>query len=182
MRFNPWDSGQYYGDHQYANPAFRVTTALEDHFDLNTHDATASADYASSDYQHTGIEVVLETLFDDARWHLTEKTLRPMACAQPFILAATPGSLAYVKQYGFQTFAPLIDETYDTIADPGTRLMAIVEEMRRIANLPQDQKLQLFEALHGIALQNQQRFFSDDFYRQVILELETNLAQARVNL
>jgi hypothetical protein len=48
---------------------------------------------------------------------LTEKALRPIACGQPFILAATPGSLQYLRSYGFKTFSGYIDETYDTIQE-----------------------------------------------------------------
>jgi hypothetical protein len=49
---------------------------------------------------------VAETVFD-TRIHLTEKTLRPIACGHPFILAAGPGSLKYLQTYGFRTFSPL---------------------------------------------------------------------------
>jgi hypothetical protein len=69
---------------------------------------------------------VLETLFDDHRWHLTEKSLRPIACGKPFVLMATPGSLQYLRQYGFKTFDGLIDETYDSIQNPKQRLQAVL--------------------------------------------------------
>lgn len=182
MKFAPIDDELHYRQHAYRNLDFAIHTPLEDYFQLNTHDSNASADYAVDDYINTAIEVVLETLFDDQRLHLTEKTLRPIACGQPFMLVSTPGALRYVREYGFQTFSPLIDETYDTVQDPVARLTAVVNEMRRIAGLPQDQKHQLFDGLRAIARHNQQRFFSAAFHDQIVQEFQNNLVQARGHL
>jgi hypothetical protein len=120
---------------------------------------------------------VLETLFDDCRWHLTEKSLRPIACGKPFILAATPGSLEYLRTYGFETFNGLIDESYDTIIDSKDRLTAIIVEMKRIAMLDINTKQVLYAKLHKIAQRNKQRFFNG-LFDQVIEEYKTNLDQA----
>jgi hypothetical protein len=54
---------------------------------------SASADYDVSDITSTAVSIVLETVADGDKIHLTEKTLRPIACAHPFILMAGPGSL-----------------------------------------------------------------------------------------
>jgi hypothetical protein len=151
--------------------------ALEQHLQPTSADSTSSADYCGSDYAACGIEVVLETLFDDSRWHLTEKTLRPIACGKPFLLAATPGSLQYLRNYGFETFADVIDETYDTIADGAARLDAVIQEMKRIADLDTAAKQVLYTKLHEIAQRNKHRFFNG-LFDQVIEEYRTNLDQA----
>jgi hypothetical protein len=182
MKFNPKDNGQHYQNHLYQNPGFTVDITPENHFELNTYDATASADYVAKDYISTGIEVVLETLFDDDRWHLTEKILRPIACGHPFMLAATPGALEYLRSYGFRTFSPLINENYDTIQDPVTRLVSITSEMRRIADLPAQEKQTLFDQLREIALHNRQLFFSSTFHDNIIQELKNNLKQGQDRL
>jgi hypothetical protein len=176
--FNPVDQNTHYTNHCFANKKFNIQNQqLENYFPLNTYSANASADYCGLDYTACGIEVVLETLFDDNRWHLTEKTLRPIACGKPFLLAATPGSLQYLRNYGFETFAELIDETYDTITDSKSRLNAIVIEMKRIAALDTDAKQVLYTKLHEIAQRNKQRFFNG-LFDQVIEEYQTNLDQA----
>lgn len=180
MGFNPVDQEQNYKQHQYTNPNFAVSrTDIQDYFFLNQISSAASADYCASDYKSTQIEVVLETLFDDSRWHLTEKALRPIACNQPFMLAATPGSLEYLRSYGFKTFAPYIDETYDTITDPVQRLEAIVAEMKRISNLDDQQQQELFSNLRKISTFNQQRFFDPGFFQQVMSEFKHNFNSAR---
>jgi hypothetical protein len=180
MRFNPTDNGIHYFEYVCQNPRLQVkfknVYKIEEYFDLNDAPSYASADYDSNDYQSSSVEVVLETLFDDSRWHLTEKTLRPIACAQPFILAATPGSLEYLRSYGFRTFDSVWDEGYDTIADPVARLTAMVELMKDIGQRlsPQDIAAKTKE----ICEHNQQWFFSAEFHRRVMDEYQTNLDQA----
>jgi hypothetical protein len=175
--FNPIDQQTHYTKHCFVNEDFAIQNQqLEQHFLLNTHTATASADYCGEDYVISGMEVVLETLFDDSRLHLTEKTLRPIACGKPFILASTVGSLQYLKNYGFETFDGLIDESYDLIGNSKDRLHAIVQEMKRIATLNADDKQQLYEKLHQIADRNKQRFFNG-FFDQIVEEYKTNMIQ-----
>jgi hypothetical protein len=123
---------------------------------------------------------VLETLFDDNRLHLTEKILRPIACGQPFILCATHGSLAYLKQYGFKTYESVWDETYDSIQDPCLRLQAIVDLMKCISQLSPDKKNVVMQQAQQIADYNRSWFFSQEFFEKIICELKQNLHKAFV--
>jgi hypothetical protein len=177
--FAEFDNQVNYKNHVFSNPAFKIERQdLEKILPKNTYDSAASADYNNRDYQNSQIEVVLETLFDDTRHHLTEKALRPIACKQPFILASTPGSLQYLRSYGFQTFDGYIDETYDTIQDPAERLNAIIREMQRIDQLCPEAKQQLITGVQTVAEHNQQLFFSNKFNNLVIDEFKRNLDQA----
>jgi hypothetical protein len=178
MKFTSYCDDQHYSMFDFKNPELAISRRdLETQFDPCTVDATASADYHTLDYAHTGIEIVLETLFDDTRWHLTEKSLRPIACGRPFILASTPGSLEYLRSYGFETFGNLINESYDCITDPVSRLQSIVKEMKRISNLPHNQKLQLWQSLYEIADRNKQLFFSDAWQQKIFDEFVSNFNQ-----
>ena len=176
--FNILDNHQDYREYQFANKNLCISDFdLHQYFDPNTADSNASADYNNTDYSQIGIEIVLETLFDDTRWHLTEKSLRPIACGKPFVLAATPGSLQYLQSYGFETFSDLIDESYDSIVDPQLRLQAIVKEMQRISQLSSIEKCKLYTDLDVICQRNKQHFFNG-FVEQVIEEYKTNLDTA----
>jgi len=137
----------------------------------------ASATYDSVDHNQTAISVVLETVFD-GRIHLTEKTLRPLACGHPFILAAGPGSLALLRKYGFKTFSPYINETYDTVQDNDLRLNHILEEMKRIQQLTDYEKSQLINQCNLIAESNKKHFFSTDFFNLLVKELQDNVTTA----
>jgi hypothetical protein len=178
--FNPTDidTNTNYLDFLFANSLWKPKNLLDTFLPANQISANASADFDINDYNTTEIEVVLETLFDDTRLHLTEKILRPIACRQPFILGATHGSLAYLREYGFKTFATVWDESYDDIIDPEKRLQAIIDLMKQIANLNTKDKKKLLTKTCEISLYNQSRFFSNDFFQQVTNELKTNLDRA----
>lgn len=173
--FAALDNELHYTQFKFTNPELAILrNDLHELLPVNTHDSSASANYDSKDYATTAIEVVLETLFDDDRLHLTEKTLRPIACGRPFILAAAPGSLQYLKKYGFETFDSLIDETYDTITNPKQRLLAITQEMDRIKRLPYHEKLTLWKQLYAISDRNKKLFFSKDWHRLIVDEFKNN--------
>jgi hypothetical protein len=177
--FSEFDNQVNYQNHVFKNPAFEIQQQdLEKTLPKNIHNSDASADYNNCDYQNSLIEVVLETLFDDTRNHLTEKSLRPIACGQPFILTSTPGSLQYLRSYGFRTFDGYIDETYDTIQDPVERLNAIIQEMQRINQFSVNQKQQLISEIKSIVEYNQKLFFSQEFHSRIVDEFEQNLNNA----
>jgi len=181
--FSEFDQQSHYTEHTFANPALAINRDdLHKIYRVNTHDSSSSADYNAQDYRSSAIEVVLETLFDDLRHHLTEKILRPIACGRPFMLASTAGSLQYLRQYGFQTFHGLIDESYDQITDPHMRLAAIVQEMKRINDLDHNAKRLLWSTLYEIAEHNKKLFFSIEWQDDIIKEFKQNFESAMSQL
>lgn len=134
----------------------------------------ASAIYESDDFNKTAISVVLETIFEK-RIHLTEKTLRPIACGHPFILAAGPGSLSKLRSYGFKTFSPYIDESYDEIQDDQERLTSIVDSMKKFQNLSKNQQYKALKACQKISKYNKSLFFSKKFFNSIVGELQKNI-------
>lgn len=141
----------------------------------NTESSAASADYDVEDYVTTDISIVLETVAADTKIHLTEKILRPIACGHPFLLVAGPGSLEFLRSYGFKTFSPWINESYDNEFDIVKRMELITDEMKKISNLPEEQKNQLLTKLNEIADYNKMHFFSSNFFDAVQMELIGNL-------
>ena len=91
---------------------------------------------------------------------ITEKTNKPIACCRPFIVFSTPYFLEDVRQLGFETFSPYINESYDIETDNYKRLNMIVDEIERITNLPADEYRTLVENCHSIAVRNQQKLLS----------------------
>ena len=177
--FSATDVNGHYTNHVFVNSNLEIKkTDLETCYPANTSQSTASADYNAHDYTECGIEVVLETLFDDDRVHLTEKSLRPIACGRPFVIASSPGSLEYLRNYGFETFSGLIDESYDLVQNPLERLQAIAKEMQRIAELNIETKLQLWQKLYKIAERNKKLFFSNTWQNKIFQEYQDNFNAA----
>lgn len=149
---------------------------LDQYFNNNTAPSSASADYSSDDYHQCALELVLETVYESQRIHLTEKTCRPLACGKPFILAAGPRSLETLRNYGFETFYPWINEDYDLESDCNQRRAMIVKEMTRLSQLPLDSVV--WQELHQIAARNRKRFFSEEFLSQLFDEFTSNFEHA----
>jgi hypothetical protein len=64
---------------------------------------------------------------------LTEKTYKPIAMKHPFILLGPAHSLRMLRERGYKTFSPFIDESYDEIENDNLRLQAVVEEVKRLS-------------------------------------------------
>jgi hypothetical protein len=180
--FNPNDADNHYRQHVFQNSEWVPINDLEKHFEINNTTSAYSANFDLHDYENTDIEVVLETLFDQHKIHLTEKTLRPLACGQPFIMASTPGSLQYIKDYGFQTFDLIWDESYDQIVDPQQRLEKIISLMKTISAWDSKTREAKLQQARQIALQNKKHFFSQEFFDLIVNELENNLKTGLVEL
>jgi len=124
------------------------------------------------------IQIVAETLFDTKKVHLTEKVFKPIVMRQPFILFAGPGSLEYLKSYGFKTFESLWDESYDYIENAESRYKQIIKLIFEINQLPKEQFNSLMIKAKEIVEYNHNHFFSDNFENQLLTELDTNMSCA----
>lgn len=97
-------------------------------------------------YDHAFFGIVPETNFYhmDENHHefhnmidqvfITEKTYRMIAGKLPFIMVSFTKSLECLRESGYKTFHPFIDETYDLIENDELRLKAIITEIERLCN------------------------------------------------
>lgn len=176
------DTKKYYRNHIFENSWYKPINVLEDFFESTLADSNCSADFDINDYNSTDFEIVLETLFSEDKIHLTEKILRPIALGQPFMLVSTPGSLKFLKDYGFKTFDSVIDENYDTVTDHTERLTCIVKVMKQIANWTDNQKADNLKKIKEITEYNKNYFFSKKFSNLILEELQNNLKNGLVEL
>lgn len=167
----------HYSNHVFQNELWKPKYQVEKYISSTTASSCSSADFDINDYDSCNFEVVLETIFDDSRIHLTEKSLRPIACGRPFILVATHGSLEYLRHYGFKTFADVFDEAYDTVVDPVQRMHNVIKTMKEINSWNEQQYQEKMKKIQEIVNFNKQHFFSQKFQSQVFNELHDNLEQ-----
>lgn len=139
--------------------------------DVSSH---ASSDIDLADAATSAIHLVAETLFDDQKIYLTEKVFKPIVMSQPFILWAPPGSLAYMRQYGFRTFSHVWPEDYDLILDPQARMQRLLEIVDRLANLPADHFDDLYKKCLETIDHNRRWFYGREFQDRCWRELEQN--------
>lgn len=115
---------------------------------LDTQDlVTNRADHQDSTnryYTETYFSVVSETTFHSLD-HLngvpffSEKIFKAIAYGHPFVLVTYPNSLQYLKKLGYKTFDGLIDERYDLEVNDAKRLIMIVDEIKRLCELSQEE-------------------------------------------
>jgi len=134
-----------------------------------------SATYDPYDFAHTHCSVVLETVYD--RIHLTEKTLRPLACGHPFLLLNGAGALEKIREYGFKTFQPYINESYDKEPNPNKRMQMVLNEMRRINSATEKYQHWIWNGCEEIANYNKRLFFDDKFIWRVKTELRRTVRE-----
>lgn len=86
------------------------------------------------------INLTSETMFFEPNTtFLSEKIFKPIIFMQPFIVAGPHHTLQRLKDMGYQTFSPLINESYDNEKDPMKRLDLIYQEIERLTQLSHQQ-------------------------------------------
>lgn len=113
--------------------------------------------------QDSLVYVPTETVYFGNRTHLTEKTFKPIALGMPFILVAPSGSLGYLREYGFQTFGDIWDESYDRETDDLLRLEKLVGVLETLNSMSVGQRQDLHRACLPIVQHNYQHFYGGAF-------------------
>jgi hypothetical protein len=115
---------------------------------------------------------VRKAFFEDAYWNfvtesffedymsLTEKTFKPIANLQPFLIFGSPLSLRQLHKLGYKTFDGYIDESYDIIEDPNQRMRALCKEAFKLADMTDADHVKLMTAIKPILEHNQKLFFN----------------------
>lgn len=94
-------------------------------------------------YHKSYFSVVTETQFSNDRCvDISEKTYKAITFKHPFIVASTPLHLQYLRNLGYKTFSPYIDESYDLEFNDAKRLLLICKEINRLSNLSEDELLE----------------------------------------
>jgi GNAT superfamily N-acetyltransferase len=98
-------------------------------------------------HARAGLSLVTETeMSAGAVLRFTEKTLKPLANGQPFLVAGSFGVLGLLRRLGFQTFGPVFDEAYDEVSPPPQRLRMVLAELTRLCALSDTAFLEAMDA------------------------------------
>lgn len=121
------------------------------------------------------IYVPTETVYFGQRQHLTEKTFKAIALEMPFVLVAPHHSLEYLRSYGFRTFAPYIDESYDLVEDPVERIERVTQILLEIQARSAAAKKALWQQLIPVVEHNYNHFYKGGFRDRLEVELKQML-------
>ena len=112
-------------------------------------------------YNRTFFSVVTESIFDDVSIFLDEKIWKPIYNYHPFLILGTPNCLKKLREYGFKTFEPFIDESYDVEYHHGKRMKMIVEEVSRLSNMKLDELKVWYKNMIPILKHNRDLLLND---------------------
>lgn len=117
-------------------------------------------------YTDSWFSLVTETIFDYPHTFRTEKIYKPILMAHPFVVAANRGYLKDLRNVGFKTFGHLIDEHYDQIDCPHTRIERIIDTVRGISLMG---AAEFWEASRDICKYNQQHLVEYNRQQRTLL-------------
>jgi hypothetical protein len=110
-------------------------------------------------YLDSYIHILSETNFYETGLYLSEKTWKPIGHLQPFIMVNKPGALKELHNLGFKTFAPFINEEYDTIENDSERMEFIYSEILRLNALPIEEIHNWYKSIYDILIYNRNLLF-----------------------
>lgn len=130
----------------------------------NENELTQFSDVDSGKYQlmfneeivfDSWVSIISEASFGDSEetCFISEKTFKPILIRHPFIIFGNKHSLKKLKDMGYKTFHPMINESYDNYST-WDRLELIVKEIHRIKSLSPVERLTWFESMIDILNHN----------------------------
>jgi len=122
-------------------------------------------------YSRTFFSVITESIFDDVSLFLDEKVWKPIYNYHPFIILGCPNLLKKLKEFGFKTFHPLINETYDSEFNHGKRMCMIIEEVERLCSMSFDELKKWYKELIPILKHNRDVLHNNQLISGVFDEL-----------
>lgn len=108
-------------------------------------------------YRHSWVSLVVESSYFDYEYSnfISEKTFKPIAAMQPFIIVGSQFTLKYLRQLGYKTFHPYIDESYD-LAPDSLRFNAVVNTLKKIEQI--EDKASWLNSIRDILEHNHELF------------------------
>ena len=107
-------------------------------------------------YLDSYFSLVTETGFPEPFQFATEKIFIPILHFHPFIVYGSHGTLSMLKDLGFKTFSPFIDESYDEEESSFKRMQKITSEVKRICSMNQDKMHEWYYEMQDILIHNRE--------------------------
>ena len=113
----------------------------------------------SSVYNDSMFSVITETSAHPHEYYISEKVFKPIGQSHPFLVFGSQGTLKELREIGFKTFHPYIDETYDMVRKAEDKCELIMGEIVRLTNLSDSEKLEWMRNVKPIVEHNRKFLF-----------------------
>ena len=102
-----------------------------------------------------------ETEMSGTKDYVTEKPFKALLNFQPQVILGNAGELRRLKAFGFRSFRPWIDESYDREPDPRRRFDMAYAEIRRLCALSEAEMAWMEQALADVLVANARKGLVD---------------------
>lgn len=182
FNFFMWDETDL--THKEHNEAYAQFLDQDAPCKLNrTQDRDNPVDVADDDveyFSNSYFSIVNETMFYDkdsfnltenfVATFLSEKAWKPIMMKHPFVMVGPCRAVSMLKDIGYKSFHPYIDETYDHVVDDYTRMEMVWEQIHRLISMSHDEWLDLQHRLAPIVEHNFNHFISE---KKMYLDLDS---------
>ncbi len=126
-------------------------------------------------YLDSYIHITSETSVFEGSGYFSEKTWKPIANLQPFIMMGSYKALYKLKEMGFKTFHPFINEEYDLIENNEDRFVMILKEIERLSKLSTEEIHKWYYSIQDVLLYNQRLFFNENTIKKYLYEFKKDI-------
>ena len=116
-------------------------------------------------FQNAYWNFVVETHFNQNTCFLTEKTFKPILNLQPFIIVGNCYSLKLLKHLGYRTFGDIINERYDEMTNPSTRMQELYQLCYSVCSMPHKEHVHVMHHIKEVLEYNQKHLLSPKVQR-----------------
>jgi len=149
------DKGKYFSDYYhdfcgtYNKRKMNITFNQTD----KVHELLDVVDTLNKSY----INLVMEAYYDIAdidTLYITEKTFRNYYLKKPFIVIGQSETLSALKNIGYKSFHPYINEEYDETVSGSVRLQKIFKELKRLCSFTEEDWKEFYKNISPILEHN----------------------------
>ena len=130
--------------------------------------------FAVSDiHQQSFCQLVSETT--DRAYFISEKTIMPLCAGKPFLVASRQGYHKLLTELGFVLYDEIFDYSFDDVSDEDARYELLIDNYKRLCNIPLDELPDLTKKIAGKLLHNKNRVreivYDRDRYPDLVKEI-----------
>ena len=121
--------------------------------------STGEKYYLHPGFLNSYFNINCESFEQNDEWsYCSEKSFKPLISCQPFILVAGQNHLKTYRKWGYKTFHPFIDESYDDEPDYHIRMKMIENEILRLCSFTKKEIHEWYWNMNDILLHNLDNF------------------------
>ena len=171
-----WESNyiSYIGNDNYKNPILLPDSGIMERIAMRS--STPRTDFGLAKYFKDSCYSFIP---ESNKWtvapnslFLTEKTTKVLYHGHPFMIMSSVGALKQLREWGFETFPEMFDETYDEIENAVERDRFFKNNMLRLQRMELSELHKLCESVEEKCIHNQKvllesKIIDDKFYNEI---------------